>query len=153
MEEVVDVVLAAPCVTAHAHVVLDGQAAEELDVLEGARDPTADDPARPLPEQAPAVEADISLVRRIETGDHIERRRFAGAVRADQADDLASVRVEGDAVERNDPSETSRDVVDLEQRQSAQYPNPMSRKERIAGVFGRVGATYDRLGPIGRRAP
>jgi hypothetical protein len=37
-----------------------------------------------------------------EAGEHLEGGRFAGAVRAEEADDLARGEVEGDAVDRLD---------------------------------------------------
>ena len=51
-------------------------------------------PRRTIPctrrlQQVSPSKRDLALVRRVEPRDHVERRRLAGAVRADQADDLA----------------------------------------------------------------
>jgi len=99
-----------------AHVVDDGHAAEELDVLERPRDSSADHAARGRAEEALAVEADIAFGRRVQTGDHVERGRLPGTVRANQPYDLAGARVERDRVERDDASELHGDLLDFEER-------------------------------------
>ena len=118
VEEVVGPLVAVPGVCTYAHVVEHGHASKELHVLEGPRDAAPDDATWTDVEEALAVEADIALIRRVEARDHVERGRLPGAVGADQADDLAGLRDERDAVERDDPTETLRDILDLEQRQS-----------------------------------
>src|SRR5262249_60867852 len=91
------------------------QRPEELDVLERTRDPALDDAARPRPQQALAVETNVTAVRRVQPGDHVERRGLPGAVGPDQADDLSGADREGDAVERDDAAEALGDAADFEE--------------------------------------
>src|SRR5262249_44321112 len=67
-------------VPADTHVVEHRHAAEELDVLEGARDAALDDAARRNVQEALAVEANLPLVRRVQPRDDVERRRLPRAV-------------------------------------------------------------------------
>jgi hypothetical protein len=97
------------------HVVEHGHRLEQLHVLERARDPAPDDPVRRRPQQAPAVEVELARIRPVQPRDHVEERGLAGAVRPDQADDLAGVDVERDLVDRDDPAEPARHVADREQ--------------------------------------
>ena len=62
------------------------------------------------------VEADRALARRRQPRDRAQRRRLAGAVRADQRDDLALLDLERDALERLDVPVEGVDVLELEQR-------------------------------------
>ena len=48
----------------------------------------------------PAGELDASLVGLGDAADHLEQRRFAGAVAADDADDFAALDLEGNVLER-----------------------------------------------------
>ena len=57
----------------------------------------------------------LRRVRPIDPRDQVEDGRLAGAVRADQPDDLTLVRVERDVVERDDPAEPPRYVLDRKQ--------------------------------------
>ena len=107
--------VAAARVGADEHVVQHGHRLEELDVLEGARDPAPHDPVHGRLQQRLAVELDLALVGRVEPRDHVERRRLAGAVRPDQADDLAVQDVEGDPVEGDDPAEPASDIPQRKQ--------------------------------------
>ena len=109
--------LAAPGVRAHQDVLGDREALKQLDVLERPGDSAPHDAAGPDADQALAFEADVAGLRRVEPRDHVEDRRLAGAVRADQTDDLALGDRERDGVECDDPAEALADVVDLEQGQ------------------------------------
>src|SRR5207244_12796422 len=102
-------------VSADARVLANGHRVEEVHVLKGSGDPAPDDPVGRDAEQAPAAEAELARVRAGETGDHVEERRLAGAVRPDQPDDLVLARVERDSVEGDDPAEAPADVLDLEE--------------------------------------
>ena len=53
--------------------------------------------------------------RLVEPGEAVEQRGLAGAVRPDQAEDLALVHVERDAVQRDDAAEHDADVANREQ--------------------------------------
>ena len=67
-------------------------------------------------EQRLAVELELAVVRRVEAGDDVERRRLAGAVRPDQARDLPRLDVERDAVEGDDAPEAQGDLPNRQQR-------------------------------------
>ena len=62
-----------------------------------------------------AFHQDVAGRRLVEPGQAIEQRGLAGAVRSDQAEDLALVHVEGHAVQRDDAAEHDADVANREQ--------------------------------------
>src|SRR2546423_1427232 len=98
------------------HVMLEQRhRAEQLDVLEGACDPRADDAVRRRAQQAAPVEGDLAAVGPVEPRDQVEDRRLSRAVRPDQPDDLALADVERDAVDGNDPAEAPRQLLDRKQ--------------------------------------
>ena len=63
-----------------------------------------------------AAEHDGAGRRPLEAGEHVDERRLAGAVRADQPEDLALPQLEVDAVERLDAADVHADVSRLEKR-------------------------------------
>ena len=71
-----------------------------------------------------ALEQDVAAVRRVEPADAVEQCRLAGAVRADQPEDLAFVDRERDAVERDDAAKAHRDIADFEQRRAPMRAPP-----------------------------
>src|SRR5215211_3056980 len=103
-------------VRADEDVVEHRHALKQLDVLERPGDAEPDDGVGGDAEDVLARERDAAGVRRVEASDHVERRRLARAVRADQPRDLALVERERHVVESNNAAEASRDRVDLEQR-------------------------------------
>src|SRR3989449_7747371 len=60
----------------------------------------------------PAIEEDVAAVRRLEAGDHPERRRLAAARAADERDELARADVERQPVHRGGPGEALADVAE-----------------------------------------
>src|SRR6185503_7742406 len=102
-------------VTADQHVLEHAHRAEEVDVLERPRDAAADDPVRRGAQEILPVELHGARIRRVEAGDHVEDRRLAGPVRADQARDRALLDVERHRVQRDDAAEAQRDLPDGEQ--------------------------------------
>src|SRR5438093_924926 len=80
----------------------------------GARDrPGAAEPGtlvRPPGRDVHAVEADVTRVGDQEAGDEVEDRRLPGAVRADEAEDLALVQLEAGVVDRPDAAEALHEV-------------------------------------------
>ena len=94
----------------------DRDSPDEPDVLEGAGHPGR----HPLvgrgvgdvepPEPAPAG------VGPAEPADHVEQRRLAGAVGADDADDLQLADLEGDVAQRLHATEADRGALDLKHR-------------------------------------
>ena len=111
------------------------------------------DPVRRRREQALALEAELAGVRPVQARDHVERRRLAGAVRADQPDDLALADVERDVVERDDPAEAAGDVANLEQRHGRSTLRSRASKWKPDGVVRRRHPARGLLGPHRGPAP
>ncbi len=61
-----------------------------------------------------AVEPDLAFLWMVEAVDHIQHRRFSGAVWADDRSDLALADVEADILDGDDPAEAQDDVLHLE---------------------------------------
>ena len=151
-------IAAAARMPADPHVVEHALRAEQRQVLEGARDADLGDAMRRPRQQRAPGEQDVAPVRRVEAADAIEQRRLAGAVRTDQAEDLALVQRERDAVERDDAAEPQRDVANLEQRAGVTGERRAARGRRISNHHGaaygsRTGdefalAPYNLCGPI-----
>ena len=89
-------------------------AIEQRNVLEGATETEVRDLMARRGEDRTVLEEDIALIGDVEAGQAIEERRLAGAVRTDQASDLAGLNVEGDPVERNYTTEAYADVSDAQ---------------------------------------
>ena len=62
------------------------------------------------------LEAETALVGRMDAGDHLDQRRLAGAVVADEGDDLAGTNLEVDVLQRLDRAEALADALQREQR-------------------------------------
>ena len=62
-----------------------------------------------------AVEEDAAGARRHAAGDDLHQRRFAGAVVAEQRDDLAAIDVEADAAQRLDRPEMLGDLFEAKE--------------------------------------
>jgi hypothetical protein len=77
----------------------------QLDVLERARQAEAGDRALRRAADVVAEERRAARRHRQRAGQQVEHRRLAGAVRADQADDLARIDVEADVVDGDQPAE------------------------------------------------
>ena len=118
---------AAAGVAAEEDVLEHCHRAEQLDVLERARDAAPDDPVGRRSQQAAPLEDDLPAVRPVQTGNQVEQRRLAGAVRADQPDDLTLTDVERDVVDRDDAPEPPRHVLHGEQRHGARLYGPSAR--------------------------
>ncbi len=110
------------------HVLEHRHRAEELDVLERPRDALAHDLERGLLEERRSVEQHVPGVRLVETRDDVERRRLAGAVRPDEARDVALLDVERDAVEGDDSAEAQGDVPYLEEGHPQQTLNRLDAR-------------------------
>ena len=93
------------------HVLERRQIGEQADVLEGARDAGGGDLVRLEPGERAAVERERARVGRVDPGQHVEQRRLAGAVRADQAVDLARRDGERHLVQRLHAAEALADAA------------------------------------------
>ncbi len=87
---------------------------KEASELEGAPHAHRIDEVRRTPGDVLALVDDLAAVRRFQPGDEVEHRRLAGAVRADDAGDLAALDLEAGAVNRLDAAEALRDVADVQ---------------------------------------
>jgi hypothetical protein len=90
-------------------VLAHAEAAERVAVLERAREAAPPAAVRRPGGHVLAVELDRPGVGAVEAAEHVDERRLAGAVRADQPDDLAARELEGDAAERLHPLERARE--------------------------------------------
>ena len=69
---------------------------------------------------------DLARRRRLEAGDHPERRRLARARRAEQREELARGDVQRQAVHRGEVAEPLGQVAELEDRQAIRLVAPVS---------------------------
>src|SRR5262249_17428178 len=100
------------------HVLENTQMAEETAVLERAAHALRGDLVRREPVDRLALEADAAGLRHGVAGDRVEERRLAGAVGADEGDDLAGRDAERDAIDGGQSAEADRDLGDLEERRA-----------------------------------
>jgi hypothetical protein len=101
--------------TADSHIVEHRLRREQREVLESPPDAYLGDAVRRPPQHRAPLEQDVAAIRGVEPADTVEESGFAGAIRADQTEDLALLDREGDAVERDDAAELDSDVADLKQ--------------------------------------
>jgi hypothetical protein len=120
-------------VLSHEDVLEDGHGGEELDVLKRPGNSLAHDAIRRRPQQALAVESDLTGVGPVQPGDQIEQRRLSCAVWADQPRDLAALDRERNIVDGDNPAELARHVLDREEGHSA----PTLRRDVHAEMSGR----------------
>ena len=92
------------------HVLEDRHAGEKLRGLEGARQPHAGDPVGLHAGDHAILETDVAGIGLVHAADDVEQRRLAGAVRPDDADDLAGAERGRYAVERAHAAERDRDA-------------------------------------------
>src|SRR5215470_4935738 len=90
----------------HEEILQRGQLGEDADHLEGAADALVEDPVRLEPVQAPALEADLSLVDALHPRDAVEERGLARAVRPDEPVDVSRLQRERHAVDGGDAAES-----------------------------------------------
>src|SRR5213594_47284 len=96
---------ARPGERAHHHVVADGESRERPQLLERARDTPAAHVVGGEAREGASVESHHARIGVIEAADDLEERRLAGPVRADDADQLACLHLEGDVAVRRDAAE------------------------------------------------
>src|SRR3989442_5383077 len=96
-------------------VVEHAQSREWAHDLERAREPELADRVRLEAQERAPAEADLSRVRRQETGEQIEGRRLAGAVGPDEAEHLALGQREVETGDGVDAAEVFRESARLEQ--------------------------------------
>jgi hypothetical protein len=99
---------------AHLQVLEHRHTREELPALRRLGDAAGDDVVRLRVRDVVAAEADAPAARVVQTVDRAQRRRLAGAVRAEQSDDLGLPNLERDPLDRVDGAVVRMDVVELE---------------------------------------
>ena len=97
----------------HPQVLPHREAAEEADVLEGARDAESQALVRRQAIEGFTVKKDFAARAAKKPGHDVHRRAFAGAVRADQADDLALGDREIEVIDRAHAAEVARHAAQL----------------------------------------
>ena len=93
----------------------DVEVVAEREILVDGRDPVLVGGGGAADVRALAVDRDRARVRGLDPGDRLDQRRLAGAVVADQGDDLAGVDLEVDVDERLDTAEALADAGGTEQ--------------------------------------
>ena len=71
------------------------------------------DPVRPHAGDVATEQLNPAGLRRVEAGDHVDHRRLAAAVGADETEDLALTDLEADALERLESAERALDAFAL----------------------------------------
>ena len=106
--------------------------------MEGAGDTEAADAIGPQAGDVAAVQEDATGVGRLEAGDQIEQRRFAGAVRTNDADDLALVHIEGHFSVGGQPAVALRQALNVkEQAHGVPVRRRMRSSNRLRIPLGR----------------
>src|SRR5207247_5352515 len=95
-------------------VLGDGEGGEDPRVLEGATEAVRRPPVGTPAGDVDAAEEDAAGVRRQQSGDQVEDRRLAGAVGADEPEDLMGGEGKGHVVDRGDAAEAAGEPADLE---------------------------------------
>ena len=119
-----DATACAPRCEAEAEVLLDGQLREDAPALGYERDAAARDLLGRPADQRRAAEPDVAAYDRGDAHDRVQRRRLAGAVRADQTDDLAGTDLEREAAYGFDAAVANAQIGDGESHSSGTGVSP-----------------------------
>ena len=128
------------------HVVVDGQARHEREVLEDGVDAERASVRHRLELHLLAVDEHPAGIGLVEAGQDLDQRRLARAVVADQAEHLAGAEVERDVLERCHDTEALADVLDANRVGSARRGG-FDRRRRGSLM------SSSRAAPIGGSAP
>jgi len=101
---------------AHPAIFQYGQLGERLDDLMGPRDALPRDTVRRLAGDVDAAKSDMTAVGGEYSVDQVEDGRLAGAVRSNEAEDLALADCKAQLIDGPQPAEPLAQVLDLEQR-------------------------------------
>src|SRR5262249_34357963 len=97
-------------------ILKNGKTTERPRDLESAADSTVDDPVRRGARDLMPVEIDRACRRPQRTRQHVEDRTLAGAVRADQAENLALLDRERHVVDRGEAAEAFHETIHHQHR-------------------------------------
>src|SRR5581483_4172231 len=106
----------------NGHVLLHRHAGERSRYLEGARNAEPAAPVRRERREVRAFEHDPAAVAAQRTGDAVDQRGLARAVRADDAEPFAGTHAEAHFAQRAETAEALRQRPDLEQRRAHDSP-------------------------------
>src|SRR5206468_8024759 len=106
--------------------------AERLHELEGARETEPADRVRRLPGHVVAREDDAAGFGPVVAGDHVEERRLAGAVGADDPEDLAGRHRDAHLGHGGETAEALRDALECEDRRGVTHAWARRRRSRAA---------------------
>ena len=115
------------------HVLENRHARKQLNVLESSADAATGDLARQLAIDALAHEPDCAGGERGHARDEVERGAFAGAVRADQANDLSGAHRETEVVDCDKAAELLADRVNAQYRLACLRPSTRGKSRRRRG--------------------
>ena len=122
-------------VAAQRHVLQHRHLGNHLHVLEGARDAQPRDGARALAADGLAAPVHRAARQRQHAGDQVEERGLAGAVGADQRDDVAAVQVEADVVDGHQPAELLAHRLHVQQALAARRLGAARQRRGAAPVL------------------
>ena len=97
-------------------VLQHGQPVEQRHVLERAGDAQVGDQMPRRRQNRYALEPDFALARLIQAAEAIEQRGLAGAIGADQSEDLSLLDIEGYVVEGNHAAKADRHATHVQKR-------------------------------------
>ena len=135
-----------------ADVLADGEVFVEREALAHVADVALDRFARRVATSCPATVARPRR-RRQQAGQHPDRRRLAGAVRAEKAEHLAGAHVEGDAVDGGEAAERARQIgasmasARVMRRALRLRGAPIRAMKRVLDRRRRVGSTVASANP------
>ncbi len=101
-----------------------GLAVQRTRMLEDDADPGPGDAMGRPSGDVDAVELHRAGIRPLDAHDELHHRRFAGAVRADEAEDLAARDVEGDVLDGDEAAEALGEAADGEARGAGHSRSP-----------------------------
>ena len=127
---------AGPVHRSDADVFQNGQIGERPHDLKRARNAHPADQVRPQASERPALELDRATCQLRDPCDDVDQRRLAGAVRPDQAHDLAGMDVEADVLDGHDTAEVLGGVAHLQNRRAhTRWATRLRAKTRqVSGV-------------------
>jgi len=117
MEDSFDGGVAGLAAAGDADVIEDGEIAEQADILEGTGDALGGDFVRLAPDQFVIFEPDAAAGGPVNAGDEVEHGCFAGAIRADEAGDLAGLEGEVEVIDGAQAAEEVGYPADVKQGQ------------------------------------
>src|ERR1022692_1673309 len=100
---------------ADSHVVEDRHGAEQGEILKRAGNSEVGNTFGRLVEDVLPLEQDRAARRRVETCQAIKQSCLAGAIRANQSENVALLQIEAHAIERDDATEADTDVAHRKQ--------------------------------------